>query len=77
MFDNELRISVDIYGGDRIPSWCVEALFGAFHSHGDTPSSLDGLVHGKSENQMDDLGIRLFQETSIWVILTLSACGFT
>ena len=37
-----------------------------FHKWG-CPKTLDGLFHGKSENQMDDLRVPPFVETSKWV----------
>jgi hypothetical protein len=48
--------------------------YGGFHGHGDIPSSLDGLFHGKPEHQIDDdwgyphFGRPLFLEkVSIWI----------
>jgi len=32
---------------------------------GGTPSSLDGLFHGKIKTKMDDLGVPPFQETPV------------
>jgi hypothetical protein len=41
--------------GGHHPVWLG---FGGFI--GDTPKTLDGLVHGKSENRIDDLGLPAF-----------------
>ena len=40
--------------GTKLPLHILLWLYGGFHSHGGTPLSLDGLLHGKSHLEIDD-----------------------
>ena len=43
-----------------------QATSGGFHRHGDTPSSLDGSLHGKSQSKMDVLGVLPFMDPPLF-----------
>ena len=43
------------------PTWVLN------HKLGGKPPKMDGLFHGNPYEQMDDLGVPLFLETSTWV----------
>ena len=53
------------YDLTKLPPHILVWLYGGFHSHGGTPLSLDGFLHGKSHLEIDDWEYPCFRKPPI------------